>query len=62
MERTVKFVFDKETKGTVRYAEVADDGGSQVPGLAVIGTLYIRKSALGGTARPDVLEVTVRSA
>ena len=33
---SIKFEFEKETKGTIRYKEVSDD--------PVIGTLYIRKS------------------
>ena len=33
---SIKFEFEKETKGTVRYKEISDD--------PVIGTLYIRKS------------------
>jgi len=41
----IKFKFEKETKGAVRFQEVEQDGES--PAFAPkIGTLYIRKSAL----------------
>jgi protein tyrosine/serine phosphatase len=46
MNTTLKFTFEKETKGAVRYQEVGDDG---TPAFAPqIGTLYIRKSPLPG--------------
>lgn len=34
--KQIKFNFDRETKGTFRYAEATDD--------PIIGTLYIRKN------------------
>jgi hypothetical protein len=38
----VRFAFEKETKGAVRFQEVGEDGK---PAFAPsIGTLYIRKS------------------
>ena len=46
MNATLKFTFEKETKGAVRYQEVGDDGA---PAFAPqIGTLYIRKTAMPG--------------
>ena len=45
------FDFEKETKNTVRYAEVAD---GQPP---IIGTLYVQKWALKGS--PKRLKVTI---
>jgi hypothetical protein len=40
----LRFAFEKETKGAVRFQEVGQDGK---PAFAPsIGTLYIRKSAL----------------
>jgi hypothetical protein len=45
------FQVEKETKNTVRYAEVAE---GQPP---VIGTLYLQKWALKGT--PTKLKVTI---
>lgn len=38
MSTRIKFEFEKETKGAVRYKEISDD--------PVIGTLYIRKAHL----------------
>lgn len=54
MDKTLTFNLEKETKGTWRYAEVADGPN------AVVGTLYIKKSALSGDA-PKVLTVTIKS-
>lgn len=45
------FEFEKETKNTIRYAEVGD---GQPP---VIGTLYVQKWALKGS--PKKLKVTI---
>ena len=46
MNTKLKFAFEKETKGAVRYQEVGEDGG---PAFAPqVGTLYIRKSAMPG--------------
>jgi hypothetical protein len=43
MNTKLKFAFEKETKGAVRYQEVGEDGA---PAFAPqVGTLYIRKSA-----------------
>jgi hypothetical protein len=59
MNTTLKFAFEKETKGAVRYQEVGDDGG---PAFAPqVGTLYIRKSALPGGKIPKSLTVTIAS-
>ncbi len=46
------FKFEKETKGTVRYKEVEGEQG------VVVGTLYMRKSALK-TPYPDEVKVTI---
>ena len=40
IEKTLEFVKEKETKNTIRYQEVKDDGE------IVIGPLYIQKSFL----------------
>ena len=45
------FTFEKETKNTLRYTEVAE---GQPP---VVGTLYIQKWAFKG--RPQRIEVTI---
>jgi len=54
MEKTLTFNLEKETKGTWRYAEVAEGPDP------VVGTLYVKKSALTGDA-PKVLTVTIKS-
>jgi hypothetical protein len=59
MNATLKFVFEKETKGAVRYQEVGDDGA---PAFAPqVGTLYIRKAAIPGGKIPKKLIVTIAS-
>lgn len=40
LETTLKFDFEKETKGTVRFKERAK------PDEVVVGTLYVKKVAL----------------
>jgi hypothetical protein len=59
MNTTLKFTFEKETKGAVRFQEVGDDGA---PAFAPhVGTLYIRKSALPSGKIPKTLTVTITS-
>jgi hypothetical protein len=59
MNATLKFMFEKETKGAIRYQEVGDDGA---PAFAPqVGTLYIRKTAIPGGKIPKKLIVTVAS-
>ena len=56
MNAKLKFAFEKETKGAVRYQEVGDDGA---PAFAPqVGTLYVRKSAMPGGKIPKTLIVT----
>ena len=43
------FAKEKETKNTVRYQEVPSEGAA-----AVIGPLYIQKSALGAGVPPEI--------
>lgn len=52
---TLTFQFERETKNTRRYSEVAEDGE------AVVGTLYVQKSALDGLGDGD-LTVTITPA
>ena len=52
VEKTVKFVIEKETKNTVKFNEVPGEG--QPP---IIGTLYVQKWFVGNATE---LEVTVR--
>lgn len=50
---SIKFEFEKETKGTVRYREISED--------PVIGTLYIKKSKLKelGLTGKEVIEISI---
>jgi len=54
MEKTVKFKLEKETKNTVRFNEIPEEG--QPP---IIGTLYVQKWFAGNATE---LEVTVKKA
>jgi hypothetical protein len=57
MNTKLKFAFEKETKGAVRYQEVGDDG---TPAFAPqVGTLYVRKSAMPSGKIPKTLVVTI---
>jgi hypothetical protein len=60
MNAKLKFEFEKETKGAVRYREIGDDGASAF--APQVGTLYVRKSALPGGKIPKTLIVTIESA
>ena len=50
LEKT--FEMEKETKNTIRYAEVAEEGKPPV-----IGTIYVQKWALKGI--PEKVKVTL---
>ena len=55
---TVRFKFMHETKGALRYIEINDqDEGIELK-ESVIGTIYLRKSALDG-AHPQHIQVSV---
>jgi hypothetical protein len=54
MNKTLQFTISKETKGAIQYKE---DGASS-NAEAVVGTLYVRKSALEGKV-PSTLTVTI---
>lgn len=59
MKLSLKFAFEKETKGAVRFQEVGEDGK---PAFAPqIGTLYVRKSAMTDGKIPQTLNVTIES-
>jgi len=49
----LKFEQEKETKNTVRFQEVVEDGSQ-----AVIGPLYVQKHALGSTP-PKTITVSI---
>jgi hypothetical protein len=48
---TVKFEYEKETKNSVRYQEVPEEGKAPI-----MGTLYVQKWFAGST---KALEVTI---
>lgn len=53
-EITCTFEFDRETKGTRRFAEV------EVPGQPpVVGTLYVKKHVCHNMGNPTRLTVTI---
>jgi hypothetical protein len=52
IEKTVKFVIEKETKHTVRFEEVPGNG--QPP---IIGSLYVQKWFAGDAQE---IEITIR--
>lgn len=54
---TVNFELEKETKGTVRYAEQLGEDDPKV-----IGTLYLQKPAAEALGNPQKLTVTVKAA
>lgn len=53
MTRTITMKLDKETKGAVRYQEVKQEGQP-----ALMGSLYVRKLAIG-SAVPQEITVTI---
>lgn len=58
MKKVLKFVIERETKGAVRYMEV-DNTNKEVDLVnQTVGTIYLRKSALGGVM-PTRLQVEI---
>jgi len=55
MDLVVRFEKDKETPGTVRYAEVTEEERGK------IGTLYIRKDVVEELGLGDAVSVTVKA-
>jgi len=53
---TISFDMEKETKGTVRYAERVEEDGQKV-----VGTLYLQKPAAEALGNPDELTVTIKA-
>ena len=51
MEKTIHFVYERDTKRTYRFQEQADD--------PIVGTLYVKKSVF--FRRPEAVEVTIRA-
>ncbi len=58
MKLILKFGFERETKGAIRYQELDADGIVETKERAKMGTLYLRKVHLP-TPYPQSLIVTV---
>lgn len=58
MKHVLDFHYEKKTKGAVQYKEYDADGNKTTNDNAVIGTLYVRKSAYG-TQTKQPITVTV---
>jgi hypothetical protein len=50
-KQVLKFEYEKETKNSVRYKEVPDEGTAPI-----VGTLYVQKWFAGST---KIIEVTI---
>ena len=55
MKLVARFKMKKETKGAVMFEEIDEKGE---PAINISGSIYLRKSALGGVPR-QVMTVTV---
>jgi hypothetical protein len=51
----LSFVFDRETKNTYRFCEVNSIGTPKDATTAIVGTLYVKKSAFGNGNPPAKL-------
>ena len=49
----VEFSLDKETPGTLRYAEITEEERGK------IGTIYLRKDVAEGLGNPEKISVTI---
>ncbi len=56
----VQFVFEAETKGAFRFSEVNGNGEKVTMESATIGTIYLRKSAIGTKLPDESLSVTLQ--
>lgn len=54
----VSFVLEKETKGALRYAEIDASGKIKEYPNVVMGTIYLRKDALG-EKKPSNLTIRI---
>ena len=55
MKQVLYFVFERETKGTIRFKEIVPEGSYSPK----IGTLYVQKTALKDGKIPKGLWVTI---
>jgi len=53
------FVFQKETKGAVQYKECDSSANHKTIADSIIGTLYVRKSAIKTKSIPMRIRVNV---
>jgi len=56
-KKTIEFVKERDTKNTVRFAEVVADDDQPA-----IGTLYVQKFALKDLGAPEKLSITIAAA
>jgi hypothetical protein len=60
MEIQVKFVQTRETKNAIVFSEIDEAGNVLEIADAIVGSFYLKKSAIDGKA-PDAVEITVKS-
>jgi hypothetical protein len=61
-EIVAKFVLEKETRNTFKFAEV-DEGGAEAGAWGKIGSLYVQKTAFPrGTPAPKHITVAIKVA
>lgn len=54
MDKVIEFEYERDTKNTVRYAEVTERGAP-----SIIGTLYLQKFFTHEMGNPDRIKVTI---
>ena len=52
---TATFVFEKETKNTIRFSE---EPGTTAP---IVNTIYVQKWAVNNLGNPDKIRVTIEA-
>jgi hypothetical protein len=52
------FMFERETPGTYRFKEVADEGNNN-PFIPVMGTAYVKKFAFKDSGVPKAIRVVI---
>lgn len=63
MRHVITFAIERSTKGAVRFMELDTDGHPVDQAQSIVGTLYVRKTALpDGENPPKRLTVVVESA
>jgi hypothetical protein len=54
MKHTLGFRFEKETKGAIQYKEYLTNDEDTDKENMIIGTLYVRKSAMEKVSKQDI--------